>query len=543
MNDGKIKYIDLNGLQYFAEELKRYLESHVMEYSIYGELLERIQNLETNVENYTFYEVIESYDKLLELDNPQKNIIYLVPDDNNFLEYIWADNKYEQLGSFTPELKLDDYLKKEDSPFEKGQSENSAVLKGGYQGYSNKAISQTSMAVGAGTTAGLKGWYYRDYEGRIIEILTTQPTLQNGRLVGGTLANGSDVEKAFKVGDVISLVNHQKYDRYAKVINVQGNQVMLDYEIRGKLSAEVTINDIDDWSIFLPDKPHLGAVDFGFGAFSEGGMSKSTNVCSHAEGFATEAYGQFSHTEGKETEAAYAAHAEGVKTKATGNDAHAEGHITTAKGDHSHAEGRETVAEGYAAHAEGLYSIAGVGSRPSASTVNDAGRYAHAEGNGTQASGNSAHSEGKHTLASGNFSHSEGFNTEATFQCAHAEGSGTTASGSASHAEGINTIADGRASHSDGLGTITNNESEHACGRYNKSTKSGDKAQATQFSIGIGTSDADTDRKNAIEVKQNGDVYITGIGGFTGDNSSSSKSVQEVINELVNKLNEITTND
>ena len=54
---------------------------------------------------------------------------------------------------------------------------------------------------------------------------------------------------------------------------------------------------------------------------------------------------------------------------------------------------------------------------------------------------------------------------------------------------------------------------------------------------------SDTDRKNAFEVKQNGDIYITGIGGFTGDNYNSSKSVQEVINELINKLNEITTND
>lgn len=50
-------------------------------------------------------------------------------------------------------------------------------------------------------------------------------------------------------------------------------------------------------------------------------------------------------------------------------------------------------------------------------------------------------------------------------------------------------------------------------------------------------------RKNTIEVTKDGNVYITGIGGFTGTNSSSSKSVQEVINELTNKLNEITTND
>jgi hypothetical protein len=76
------------------------------------------------------------------------------------------------------------------------------------------------------------------------------------------------------------------------------------------------------------------------------------------------------------------------------------------------------------------------------------------------------------------------------------------------------------------------NANEVAIGRYNESNN------GTQFSIGIGTSVAD--RKNAVEVKQNGDIYITGIGGFTGANSSSSQSVQEVINELVDIINQIT---
>ena len=78
------------------------------------------------------------------------------------------------------------------------------------------------------------------------------------------------------------------------------------------------------------------------------------------------------------------------------------------------------------------------------------------------------------------------------------------------------------------------NTNEVALGNYNKSNSD------TYFSVGIGTSDT---RKNAVEVKQNGDVYITGIGGYNGTNPNTSKSVQEVINELVNKLNEITTND
>lgn len=47
------------------------------------------------------------------------------------------------------------------------------------------------------------------------------------------------------------------------------------------------------------------------------------------------------------------------------------------------------------------------------------------------------------------------------------------------------------------------NANEVALGEYNKSNND------TQFSIGIGTSD--TDRGNAFEVKQNGDVYITRV--------------------------------
>lgn len=124
------------------------------------------------------------------------------------------------------------------------------------------------------------------------------------------------------------------------------------------------------------------------------------------------------------------------------------------------------------------------------------------------------------------------------------KGGDNQANGDFSIAEGIKSVAEGFASHAEGYYTLATNTSEHASGKYNVSipkTTDNTTADATQFSIGIGTSD--TDRKNAFEVKQNGDIYINGIGGFTGATSDSAKSVQEVINELVNKLNEITTND
>ena len=94
-------------------------------------------------------------------------------------------------------------------------------------------------------------------------------------------------------------------------------------------------------------------------------------------------------------------------------------------------------------------------------------------------------------------------------------GSNNIASGTFSVAEGKGTQAKGRASHTEGWYTIANNESEHASGKFNISTKSSNKSDATQFSIGIGTSD--TNRKNAFEVKQNGDIYIDGVEGRIQD--------------------------
>ena len=85
-------------------------------------------------------------------------------------------------------------------------------------------------------------------------------------------------------------------------------------------------------------------------------------------------------------------------------------------------------------------------------------------------------------------------------------------------------IASGEYSHAEGKGTITNNEAEHAEGKYNKSNIN------TIHSVGIGTSD--TDRKNAIEVVQNGDVYINGIGGYNGTNTTNSKHLATILSTV-----------
>ena len=100
------------------------------------------------------------------------------------------------------------------------------------------------------------------------------------------------------------------------------------------------------------------------------------------------------------------------------------------------------------------------------------------------------------------------------------------ASGDYSHAEGGETSATGDYSHAEGKGTITNNEAEHASGKYNQSNK-----DTTIFSVGIGESK--DDRKNAIEVTQDGDIYVNGIGGYDGKNPSNSKDIATYLPNMV----------
>ena len=200
---------------------------------------------------------------------------------------------------------------------------------------------------------------------------------------------------------------------------------------------------------------------------------------------------------------------------ASGNYSHAEGGSTTASGYYSHAEGNNTNASGDSSHAEGY-------------NTNASGDSSHAEGYKTNASGNSSHAEGFQTNASGYSSHAEGYSSSARGEYSHAEGYKTKASGDRSHAEGNNTNASGYSSHAEGYYTQTFSWGEHAEGSYNKSYDSDDVSVRVIHSVGIGPSW--DDRKNAHEIKFNGDHYIYGLGGFDGTNSDTAQTLQEVIN-------------
>ena len=92
--------------------------------------------------------------------------------------------------------------------------------------------------------------------------------------------------------------------------------------------------------------------------------------------------------------------------------------------------------------------------------------------------------------------------------------------------------ASGAYSHAEGKGTITTNEAEHAEGQYNKSNKGSTTASNTIHSVGIGSSN--NDRQNALEIMQNGDAYMIGIGGYDGKNLNSATRLQDAVSNAIN---------
>lgn len=329
------------------------------------------------------------------------------------------------------------------------------------------------------------------------------------------------------------------------------------------------------------------------GSHAEGDRTLASGAQAHAEGGVTVASGQYSHAEGGLTKAtAGGAHAEGVYSIASGSYSHAEGQGSVSSSIRSHAEGYYSLAAGSQSHAECDRSIARGISSHSESLSCSYGLRSHVEGgdkgidvfpvgaaNATSytstwdtefdsirnAIGDTAlcniikgsailtksatamnpiiitdASLSNNTLSFtlektlSNTALDGSVNYWITFSIAygvtsHSENSGNVSYGGNSHAEGSYNVALGEYSHVEGLFTFTNNASEHAEGSYNLSTKTsttyGD-AGNTQHSIGIGTSSA---RKNAVEVMQNGDAYLYGVGSYDGTNYSSASSLQTVI--------------
>ena len=312
-------------------------------------------------------------------------------------------------------------------------------------------------------------------------------------------------------------------------------------------------------------------------------------------GFAM-AYGQASHVEGSDCLAlSNAAHAEGIKTLASNDGAHAEGTGTNAAGQYAHAEGQNTTANAQACHSEGAMCVCnGIYGHVEGFRCMVENTSGHAEGYITYCFSSYGHSEGKQTSSVGFCSHSEGYGekiersiTITNIYNIEGDSSSFTADnisnledgvcfiinkipyailriegdkiyvnrwiefqkqkydiiimrgcsyGDHSHHENESNSAIGRSSSVSGTCCIAYNQNEFACGQYNYSEHSETTSKRTLFSIGIGT---DRSRLDGVEMKLNGDLYIFGIGGYNGNNSSEAKTIQAVISELLNKIQEL----
>ena len=107
---------------------------------------------------------------------------------------------------------------------------------------------------------------------------------------------------------------------------------------------------------------------------------------------------------------------------------------------------------------------------------------------------------------------------------------------------GGNNVAEGDNSVAEGKGTKTNNEGEHAEGKFNYSYKAnvGEEDFATRHSVGIGASDVD--RKNAVEILANGEMFLHGAGGYDGTNMRQGSGADMKINPAVKSVQDILRN-
>ena len=512
------------------------------------------------------------------LDNPQIEYGEIAINYKDGYETISLRNDNDDVVTFSTTDKMVEYVDAA-SPFVYDKEKKSLAVKGSSsvassnlsfaEGYQTSATSVASHAEGQNTTA---SGQYSHAEGDSSSA-TSDASHSEGY---GTLANNqySHAEGYETLAGGFGRSSHAEGDSSSATSNAS------HAEGYGTLANNQYSHAEGNQTIASGEGSHAEGqktlASGGYGSHAEGQSTTASGSTSHAEGQNTVAGGQFSHAEGYKTNATnLASHAEGQMTLASGvNGSHAEGQSTSATSDASHAEGNMTLASGVHSHAEGFQTSA-ISAMTHAEGIqtNAANTASHAEGSGTTASGQGSHAEGQQTIASGQGSHAEGgyvpgegglasSYTTASGQYSHAEGAGTLASGNNSHAEGQNTTASGQSSHAEGLQTSAKgdyshtsgsytealNDNETAIGIFNSSSHASDTfgdSGNTIFTVGIGNYDLPNHtRKNAFEIRQNGDIYA--LQNLQEDENRIVKSgdtLADAFEAVVAKLNDLSGGD
>lgn len=333
----------------------------------------------------------------------------------------------------------------------------------------NKVFSNASFTYGENNQVGLRGYYY--YHGNDSEYSpvfdTTNKTLTL-YLFNDQACTVPAKDIAWEADDVVSIVNGGKYEECAAIATINGNVLTLDSLPFDSVATESSPN-VDDWSIYVLDKPDKGVADLGKGAVAIGLSNKASNWCAVAIGKDNETTAQHSMAIGRKNKVhAYAGFASGYR-----NTVHPNAKYGRASGLDCEAKGEISVAEGELNDAVGKGSVA----------------------------------QGKETTANGNYSHTIGAKT--------------TANGVYSFAGGNGTVANADYSHVVGMYNTSKWQGQFVAGKYNEDPKA-----IEVLTVGCGTSK--DDRKNAFGVKLDGttDVY-----GHKITNVALGESATDAVNK------------
>lgn len=430
------------------------------------------------------------------------------------------------------------------------RAESSILLEG---------ISENSIQLN-NCIAGIKGFYWS-----AIDVETKTITLST---VNGSFGINQDFNIAhyWAIGDTISIVSNQKWDKCSIITALSGNSIVVD-----KLPFSAPIEEskhFTDQYVVVPEKPDKGLVDFGLYSLAFGENSKAINYNAIAFGRDNEAYGQYAFAAGRDNKAGYACFVLGGENEATGEQSFIIGYKNKSSGANSFVSGRENTASGMRSFASGYQSTAsgdhsfafGQGATASAEcslaigyNVTASYKYASALGCGTissgyasfaignvteatgahsfsngkftKAKGESSFAIGQYGVAKGAYSYIEGYGTtesshEASGNYSHVEGRDNKATASGAHVGGRDSIAAGAYSFAHGYGLNANAEAQMVIGKYNATNSN------ALFIIGDGTSS--NQRKNIFEVLKNGGFQAraeNGILEFVSDTSSPSLKI------------------
>ena len=221
-------------------------------------------------------------------------------DKNSFTVYT-EDNstgtkfKLPDLGSSVAEVSLlTDAL-----PIRAGSGANSVVVNDVSGETANVACSENTSAFGTGNTVGLKGYYWSsiDFTNKTITLSTVH-------------TNGEPVTCQYNAGDVISIVNGNKYESCSTITAVTDNVITVDNLPFTTFYAGG--EDFEDYTIYCPEKPLVGAVDLGKNSTVFGSGNKVQNAYAFSLGKGNTNLGMYSTIIGLRNKAGYGSFVQGV---------------------------------------------------------------------------------------------------------------------------------------------------------------------------------------------------------------------------------------